>query len=179
MEHAGHEKVYYCPESTKPRPHIGTFYADDIRGVPISCGQAILTNGAVIPVCPDHGVSFIKRPWKTTAEKLWDIQDKVFLRLQYNGLHIFKDKAPRGTAKCRMCDKKIAKDDPRIGFDWSMRANAQLNNGAFISRQRYYVHRTCLVDAMYDGKVGDGCPGCTARVADKEYQAYRKMIASR
>lgn len=183
--HVGDFRSYFCPESVPPRTSYGLLNKDWTRhfggkgDVPvIDCGSVDLQDGAQVPTCGTHQILFKKRKWKTVREKMHELRDKTILNVDWH-IIMFRDIAKVGTATCRMCQHKIAKGEPRVGFNWHTGRTVKLPNGAFITRKQSYAHRSCMVDAIFDGKPGRGCPGCTAKRELQEFQSYKKMIKAR
>lgn len=165
--HIGPPRYYECPQRVK-KVQFGNTGP--------TCSMAMLVeDGSLIPVCQTHLVPFKKRRWKTPHEVIEDLRRRTNVFFMYSTeLLVFKDEAVR-RSECFMCHESIEKGQPRVGFDWTV-GNKSTIHGGWFNRRRRYVHRTCLVDAIFDGKPGTGCPGCTIRVADREFREYKRYV---
>lgn len=166
QRHIGTPRFYECPErKKKPQSPTG-----------LSCAQALFVeDGSLIPICQDHLVPYQKRKWKTPVEVVEDLRARTTMFFAFGvELLVFKDAAAR-RSECFMCRATINKGEPRVGFDWGVASKTTIHGGWF-NRRRRYVHRSCLIDAIFDGKPGEGCPGCTMKMADREFRDYKKYV---
>jgi len=169
--HIGAGRYYDCPKHRKATPN-GPL---EVGG---ACTIRFLEDGELIPICQVHGIMLKKRKWRTPQELfqhlLW--QKQLVFNFGYEVM-ILKDAAVRRSI-CVLCQEVIRRGDPRVGIDWNI-GRRTTPDGGFYSRRRRYMHRTCLIDAIFDGNPGEGCPGCTAKIADREFREYKKYVKER
>ena len=173
--HKGRDRIYRCPKYKKEgsRDHEGwTFHSYSKID---HCGAVRLSEGHPIPTCVEHEVRFRMLPITAAMRAAEARENAIFVTFRSDVI-FFADVAKVSTSRCRICGEKIAKGADRLALDLPERQAIRLMNGAMITRRRFYMHRTCVIDQMFGGKPGKGCPGCTAKVADREFREYKKSI---
>jgi hypothetical protein len=175
--HRGKPAYYECPL----RKRAADLQNPPIAGVRVPVQVPCRTvwfaeDGESVPDCPYHKCALVKRKWKTGGQQVAELfgAGKVIVHDHSSEMLVLKDRAERRSI-CLLCMGVIDKGEPRIGFDWQVQPRSTLRGGWFVRRRRY-VHRTCLIDVIFDGKPGRGCPGCTVKVQDREFRDYKRYI---
>jgi hypothetical protein len=182
--HKGSSRKYFCPSwLTADKKQFVPEVVEEARKLGI-CQPEWVRTGQPLPTCPTCRVDMVKRRNLSQTERNAEALHKSQLHIDGLGrdICIWTD-VGRRKAKCRMCRENIDAGEHRIAFDaaQALPRDHWGPSGASgrITRRRAYVHRTCFVDMLFGGRAGEGCPGCTVKVMNDEYQEYKKMIKKR
>lgn len=166
--HKGGARRYFCSHAFDEKGKL----ARDM----FSAMNCVVAEGEEIPTCTCHDEPMRKPRFKRVEERQWERKSKA--KMFVGNVAIWTDEARR-KAKCHLCMEQIEQGERRIAFDSNTQRSHMAMSGGVIKSIRQYVHFSCFMDVLMDGHVGDGCPGCSAKAVNDEWQAVREQILAR
>lgn len=165
--HKGAPRRYFCHEA---------FDSAGKLHVQVGCDHMVVNDGQPIPLCATHKVPMLKPRFKRVEDRRMEVISKT--KAVVGIIHMWPDVARR-KSKCHLCFGIIEPGEDRIAFDYAPRHAGVAPRGGIITRMRNYVHSSCLIDTLYGGEAGEGCPGCSAKILHDEFMSIREMLEKR